>query len=136
MYIHVYLGRGPSHQRRLRTIKIHVPCIAGHTEHAHHIHLAYKFIHRLCGDMLTQRVEVGCMGVVQFLWRTCVFNDRAQPPLPSHKPCIVLFKKLYLSAHTCNLIQSGRRAPGFRYAGGNTAFHTVNSILSKFRMSH
>ena len=41
-------------QRRLRTIKI--PCIASHTEHAHHIHLAYKFIHSLCGDMLTQWV--------------------------------------------------------------------------------
>ena len=71
----------PNAQRRLRTIKI--PCIAGHTEHAHHSHLAYKFIHRLCGDMLTQRVEVGCVGGVQFLWRTCLISERAQPPLPN-----------------------------------------------------
>ena len=60
--------------------------IAGHTEHAHHSHLAYTFIHRLCGDILTQRVEVGCVGVVQFLWRTCVIiSDCAQPPLESNE---------------------------------------------------
>ena len=66
-------------RRRLRTIKF--PCIASYTEHAHHIHLAYKFIHSLCRDMLTQQVEVGCVGIVQFLWRTCVNSERAQPPL-------------------------------------------------------
>ena len=33
--------------------------------------------------MLTQRVEMGCVGIVQFLrkWHTCVISDRVQPPL-------------------------------------------------------
>ena len=25
--------------------------------------------------------SVGCVGVVQFLWHTCVISERAQPPL-------------------------------------------------------
>ena len=79
IHVHVMKFCYIQKQRRLRTIKI--PCIAGHTEHAHHSHLAYKFIHHLCGDMLTQQVEVGCVGVVHFLWRTCVISDRVQPPL-------------------------------------------------------
>ena len=32
-------------------------------------------------DMLTQQLEVGCMGIVQFLWCTCIISERAQPPL-------------------------------------------------------
>ena len=61
-------------------------------------HTVYKFIHRLCRDMLTHRVEVGCVGVVQFLWHTCVISGHAQPPL------ILDFVKPYPINYYCCLI--------------------------------
>ena len=42
--------------------------------------MMYKFAY-IWGDMLTQRVEVGCVGIVHFLWCTCVISEHAQPPL-------------------------------------------------------
>ena len=57
--------------------------------------------------MLTQWVEVGYVGVVQFLRRTCVFNERAQPPLGRMvqvqcaipRSCLKLFKFLHVHVH-------------------------------------
>ena len=46
-----------------------VDLATGHTEHVHHFHLVcMMYVRSLCGDRLTQQVEVGCVGVVQCLW--------------------------------------------------------------------
>ena len=60
------------------TLSRHVTDLArnGHTAHAHHFHLAcIKDVHSLCGDMLTQWGEVGCVGAVQFQWCTHTHNN-------------------------------------------------------------
>ena len=54
--------------------------------------------------MLTQQVEVGCVGVVQILWCTCVISERAQPPLVSTLDILrIVFNMqiVHIQVHTC-----------------------------------
>ena len=78
---------------------MHSDLVTGHTEHTHITFICLYDVHSLCRDLLMQRVEVGFVGVVQFLWHVYVISERVQPPLVGDSNVFVTTVELHV--HVC-----------------------------------